>query len=677
HPCGLVLSRQPMDQVVPRFISAKGYPTTHFDMDSVEAVGLVKMDILAQGGLAVMRDVKEMLAQNPKSECRNPKEARNSNVETRNPVADSERLPALPSDFEFRNSFGFRHSDFRVSFSLPPDLDALEPWTDPAVWEMIANGHARAVHHIESPAMISLCKMCDVRDIDTLIAIVSVIRPGAANESKKMEFARRYQGLSPVRYPHPSLERCLRSTYGLVVYEEHILQICEAFAGLPPGRADILRRALGKDKTEVINQIKTEFANCARKLGRAEIEIAEVWDLVVGFKGYAFCKAHSTAYGVEAYQSAWLKLNHPAEFMAAVLTNGKGFYDPLVYVLECHRLGIPLLPPSVNEPGPQFTVTGAERPNDKIRNPKSEIRRNSEYRNPKRTAPPREFPASEFELRPSAFGLCIRVPVLNVKGLTTRTKDTILREHARGQFASLSDFLLRVQPLNEEMQSLIQAGAFDDFGKTRTTQYWEFKQRSQEAEIRSSKFDVRCSMFDVPPPTLYQLPLFPPENLDRLPSVPLAEPDRLQRLRWEEELLGYPASGHPLELYPDIAWETYCAINRLGDHIGEQIVTCGLVIEQRLFHQVTGEPMKFLTIADWTGVVETELFARTYKSYGLTTIRYRVLEITATVEAFENGRGFTLRVLRAGKPRTSRTSKEKAHSKPSAPFPTTQPFPQH
>jgi DNA polymerase III alpha subunit len=147
----------------------------------------------------------------------------------------------------------------------------------------------------------------------------------------------------------------------------------------------------------------------------------------------------------------------------------------------------------------------------------------------------------------------------------------------------------------------------------------------------------------------------PPENLElerRLPSVPLDQPERLQCLRWEEELLGYPVSGHPLELYPDIAWETYCPVNRLGEHIGEQIVTCGLVIEQRLFHQVTGEPMKFITIADWTGIVETELFARTYKSYGLATVRYPVLEITATVEPFENGRGFTLRVLRAAKPRT-------------------------
>jgi DNA polymerase III alpha subunit/nucleotidyltransferase/DNA polymerase involved in DNA repair len=692
HPCGLVLSRQPMHEITPCFTSAKGYPTTHFDMDSIEAVGLIKMDILAQGGLAVMRDVQEMLAANPKAECRNPKEARNPKSEQNVECCEAY------SDFELRNSFGFRHSDFGFHFDGFPSQSG--PWNDPSVWSLIASGSARAVHHIESPAMISLCKMCNVHDIDTLIAIVSVIRPGAANESKKMEFTRRYQGLSPVRYPHPSLESCLRSTYGLVVYEEHILQICEAFAGLPPGRADVLRRALGKGKDELISEIELEFAACARRRGRTEPEIAEVWGLVSGFKGYAFCKAHSTAYGVEAYQSAWLKRYYPAEFMAAVLTNGKGFYDPLVYVLECHRLGIPLLPPSVNEPGPQFTVTSDGNPKSETRNPTrcdGATARREEIRTPKSESASHrsaldlneKLPITNYQLpmpHPPSFHhsitpsprSAIRVPLLNLKGLTLRTKEAILRERERGAFDSLRDFYRRVQPLNEEMQSLIQSGAFDEFGKTRTAQFWQSVEcrvssdnRVQNAECRMqnaedagrSKFDVQSSMFKVrssfspssilhPPSSPRQLPLLPPQTLDRLPSVPLTEPDRLQRLRWEEELLGYPVSGHPLELYPDIAWETYCPINRLGEHLGRQIVTCGLVVEQRLFHQITGEPMKFLTIADRTGMVETELFARTYRSYGLNTVRYRVLEIYTTVEPFENGRGFSLRVLRAGKPRS-------------------------
>ena len=441
-----------------------------------------------------------------------------------------------------------------------------------------------------------------------------------------------------------------------MVYEEHILQICEAFAGLPPGRADIFRRALGKEKTDVIAQIQAEFADCARQRGRTESEITEVWNLVAGFRGYAFCKAHSTAYGVEAYQSAWLKLHYPAEFMAAVLTNGKGFYSPLVYVLECHRLGIPLLPPSVNETGPGFTV--AERGNPK-----------AEAQSPTSAAHSDFGSRPSFGPRISDFGPAIRVPVLQVKGLIHRTKESILRERAQAPFTSLADFFLRVQPLREEMEALIQVGAFDGFGKPRTTQYWEFKSLCGSAAVpsrstlehsqASDKVQRPCPAVtaaagDSRAPMPSQPWLLPPGNLDRLPSVLLVEPTRQQRLRWEEELLGYPASGHPLELFPDIAWDTYCPINRLGDHVGEQIVTCGLAIEQRLFHQATGEPMKFITIADWTGVVETELFAKTYKSYGLNTVRYRVLEITATVEPFENGRGYTLRVHRAGKPRVKR-----------------------
>ena len=286
HPCGVVLSRQPMHELTPTFISNKGYPTTHFDMDAVEAIGLVKIDVLAQGGLAVMRDVMQTL------------------------------------DFGSVSDFGFRISDF-------PSPSG--PFNDPAVWSLISGGGARAVHHIESPAMTGLCRQCNVHDIDTLIAIVSVIRPGAANEGKKLAFTRRYQHLEPVTYPHPSLEPVLRDTFGLVVYEEHILQICEAFAGLPPGRADVLRRALNKQKRAVIAEIREEFFASAKARGHDVEKIAEVWGLVSGFSGYAFCKAHSTAYGVEAYQAAWLKRNYPAEFMAAVLTNGKGFYDPLVY----------------------------------------------------------------------------------------------------------------------------------------------------------------------------------------------------------------------------------------------------------------------------------------------------------------------------------------------------------
>jgi error-prone DNA polymerase len=538
HPCGVVLSREPMLSLTPTFISNKGYPTTHFDMDAVEAIGLVKIDVLAQGGLAAMRDACESLA-------------------TRN---------------------------------IAVDFNSLEPWQDPKVWDMIAGGGARAVHHIESPAMVGLCRQCNIHDIDTLIAIVSVIRPGAANEGKKTAFTRRYQGLEPITYPHPSLEPVLRDTFGLVVYEEHILQICEAYAGLPPGRADVLRRALNKHKRETIAEICNEFFGCAEAKGHPLEKTKEVWQLVTGFAGYAFCKAHSTAYGVEAYQAAWLKCYHPAEFMAAVLSNGKGFYHPLVYVLESRRLDLKFLPPSVNEPGPKFVVHGD----------------------------------------------AIRVPLALAKGLTEKTTQRMFDERTRTNFNSLSDFHRRVHPLPDEMELIIRAGGFDEFGQSRTKQFWE-------AQYLHQTFASSAQTG--------QGWLLPPPSLDRFPQVSLEEPTRQQRLEAEAELYGYAVSGHPLELFHDIAWDTYCPVNELGKHIGQTVVACGLVVEQRTHHQITGEPMKFLTLADWTGMVETELFAKTYKNYGLATVRYPVLEIEATVEPFEIGRGFSLRVLRAGKPR--------------------------
>ena len=446
--------------------------------------------------------------------------------------------------------------------------------------------------------MTGLCRQCNVRDIDTLIAIVSVIRPGAANQGKKLAFTRRYQGLEPITYPHPSLEPVLNDTFGLVVYEEHILQICEAFAGLDPGRADVLRRALNKQKRNVIEEIRKEFFAASMTRGHAPEKIEEVWGLVTGFAGYAFCKAHSTAYGVEAYQSAWLKRNYPAEFMAAVLTNGKGFYDPLVYVLESYRLGLKFLPPTVNEPGPMFGVHGD----------------------------------------------AIRVPLTRTKGLSDRIIKRLLVEREREVFASLADFHQRVKPSPEEMEAMIRAGGFDEFGEPRTRQFWQAQQlqksesRNQKSEIRNLEFDFEAGTNPVA------------EFLAENPAL-LREPTRRERLEAETELFGYAVSGHPLELFAEIAWDTYCPVSRLGEHIGETVVACGLVIEQRTHHQITGEPMKFLMLADWTGIVETELFAQTYKNYGLATVRYPVLEVTAMVEPFENGRGFSLRVLRAGKPR--------------------------
>ncbi|MFO1485537.1 MAG: DNA polymerase III subunit alpha [Verrucomicrobiaceae bacterium] len=560
HPCGVVLSRDPIRSLTPTFVSSKGWPTTHFDMDAVEAVGLIKLDILAQGGLAVLRDTHR--------------------------VIPALNLPSLEVGLAGQTE-------------NPPREGEIEPWSDPGVWNMIATGNARGVHHIESPAMTSLACMADVRDIDRLVAIVSVIRPGAANGLKKAQFARRAQGLEPVDYTHESLAPVLRSTFGVVAYEEHILQICEAFAGLAPGRADVLRRALVKQDMKKVEEVHVEFLAAARARHHDEVTIGKVWDLVAGFQGYAFCRAHSTAYAVEAYQGAYAKHYHPAEFMAAVLSNGKGFYSALVYTLECRRLGIGFLSPDVNHLTDAFTVAVSDVPSG--------------------------TPASPL-------GKAIRVPLRCIKDLSEATLARWRTERARAAFASVRDFCERVRPEGPEALNLICAGAFDRLGGNRTEQFWRCLHASQDATAGAgwlfhggAEADIRATFRE--------------------------EPTALQKLQDELELFGFTITGHPLDLHPQIAWSTYCPISELHRYPNQRVTVCGLIIVSRSHLQQNGQPMKFISICDRTGIVECEIFAAAYKAYGLATVRYPVVQVTGDVKPFDNGQGFTLDVRRVTKPR--------------------------
>lgn len=564
HPCGVVLSRDPIRDQTPTFISSKGWPTTHFDMDAVEAVGLIKLDILAQGGLAVLRDTQITLGSQGKA-------------------LDLQALEV----------------GLQGCTEQPVRTEPVEPWSDPGIWHMIATGNARGVHHIESPAMTSLACMADVRDIDRLVAIVSVIRPGAANGLKKAQFARRAQGLDPVDYTHDSLAPVLRSTFGVVAYEEHILQICEAFAGLPPGRADVLRRALVKQDRAKINEVKAEFMQAAKERRRDARSIAYVWDLVAGFQGYAFCRAHSTAYAVEAYQGAYAKHYHPAEFMAGVLTNGKGFYSPLVYTLECRRLGIGFLSPDVNVPSDGFTV---------------------------------EFSTASHGTPAAPMGKAIRLPIRAIKDLGETTLARWRAEVARAPFTSIRDFCERVRPEGTEALNLIRAGAFDALGGGRTEQFWRCMHCSRDVNVGADW-------------------LFRDAREDDIRATFREEPTLLQMLQDELELFGYTVSGHPLDLHPRVAWHTFCPIAELHRYPNQRVTVCGLIIVSRSHLQQNGQPMKFISICDRTGIVECEIFAAAYRLYGLNTIRYPVVQVTGEVKPFDNGAGYTLDVLRVEKSR--------------------------
>ena len=497
HPCGLVVSPESLTTLVPVQRSPRGLLVAQYDMDAIEDLGFIKIDLLGQAGLSVLRDS----------------------------VAEINRTEREPID-------------------LATDVD----YSDGRTWSMIAAGGARGVHHIESPAMTSLIRQCNCRDIDALTAIVAIIRPGAANQGKKDQFARRYQGLEPPSYVHPSVRESLASTYGLMVFEEHILQVAVEFAGMNLGRADVLRRALNKGKRELIAELKGEFCIGARRMGRSESEIVVVWDMVGGFCGFMFNKAHSAEYAVEAFQGAWLKCRWPAHYLAAILSNYRGFYaqsptlPQILYVLEAHRLGIRFRPPCVNRSGQRFRVERDE----------------------------------------SDGRWTIRVPVSHIQGLSEAFLDRYHAERERGVFTDLTDFVERSRPGDAESQLLLDSGSLDALGENRPAMFWLMRRMLKDTRRGEDLFaEYRRRS---------HLPASQPA-IDRQPSdlpVDLTCPDAWQIAQREMDLLGFPMTIEPLTFLGrddkgrNIDWSRYTPVSELGTHSRKRVAVCGLMVADRL-----------------------------------------------------------------------------------------------
>jgi DNA-directed DNA polymerase III PolC len=538
HPCGIVISREKLCRITPLMPSGRGPQMTQYDMDAIEDLGLVKIDLLGQAGLSVLRDVLQRVKQ--------------------------------------------RHN-------LAVELDRLS-WEDERTWDMIANGGARGIHHIESPAMTSLLVQSNCRDMDCLCAIVSVIRPGAADESKKLLFTRRHQGFAPTEYPHASLEPYLRDTYGLLVFEEHILMVAHHFAGMNLGRSDVLRRELVKMKNpEKLIELGLEFRECARALGRTDTETEQVWRTLVAFHGYMFNKAHSASYAVEAYQGAWLKARFPAIYMAAILSNERGFYTALFYSLEARRLGLKLLLPDVNAPSADYEADASE--------------------------------------------TAIRLPLRAIKGLTEATWRQWWQQRQRRPFTSLEDFARRVAPHESELPLLVDCGAFDSLAPelSRPQIFWELHELR-----RAGAFGLEGLFADLPVQTARQRGL----------QLSVQPPDALAMAKREWELLGFPVTldattllGHGLSLKPGPAIATL-----QGFH-GKTVQFNGLVVQTRRNHTLKGEVMQFFTLADATGYIECTAFPAVYQKCGHYVRQHQLVRVKGKVEPFDNRLGQTLNIL--------------------------------
>jgi error-prone DNA polymerase len=504
HPGGVVITPRPIDEYVPLERAPKGVPIIQWEKDAAEDAGLVKIDLLGNRSLGVIRDA----------------------------VAN---VHANGIDFD----------DFHW-----------EPEDDFATQEAVAQGRTMGCFYIESPAMRLLQQKSKVGDFEHLVIHSSIIRP-AANDFIR-EYIRRLHGgqWDPI---HPLLAEVLDETFGIMVYQEDVSRTAMALADFSHAEADRLRKVMSKkDRQYQLRDYQQRFYTGARARGVPESKIAEVWDMMLSFSGYSFCKPHSASYARVSFQAGYLKVHHPAEFMAAVISNQGGFYSTFAYVSEARRMGLTILPPDINR----------------------------------------------SEIRWIGRGNTIRVGLLSIKGLSAETRQRIVSQRQQGPYGGIRDVFQRVRPDEAEARALIHCGALDGLNpaRHRATLMWEV---ACWLNARSAKSTART-------PSLFGSPNDDPT--DRRPPLP---PDNEREvLRREFAVLGFLCNRHPMELYTHRIEKlrTVKACN-LPRFLGQHVRLAGWLITAKVVSTKNGDPMEFLTFEDQTGIVETTFFPQAYRRF--------------------------------------------------------------
>ena len=499
HPGGVVITPEPINHYVPVEFAPKGVPIIQWEKDAAEESGLVKIDLLGNRSLGVIRDAIANLKDN---------------------------------DAVFDEQFW-------------------EPEDDDATQANVAKGNTMGCFYIESPAMRMLQKKTKTGDFEHLVINSSIIRP-AANEFIR-EYVRRLHGgrWEPI---HPLLSDVLEETYGIMVYQEDVSKTAVALAGFSHADADGLRKIMSKkDKIRKLNDYQARFTSGAQAKGVRNDQIEAIWNMMMSFSGYSFCKPHSASYARVSFQAAYLKTHYPAEFMAAVISNQGGFYSTFAYVSEARRMGVKILSPDVNNSG---------------------------------------------ILWKGSVGI-IRVGLSSVKNISSETCKRIVSGRNEKSYNDIVDFLDRIQPTSPEARSLINAGAFDLLHpkENRAALLWELVCWQKSRSNRYGAGDLFNERITV------SKPAFPPEK-------------KKERLRQEFAALGFLCDQHPMMLYADTLkkLKTVKAMD-LHRFIGRHVRIAGLLITGKVVHTKHGDPMEFLTFEDDTGLIETVFFPKAYRRF--------------------------------------------------------------
>jgi DNA polymerase-3 subunit alpha len=515
HASAVVISDEPLDEHIPLYKDPKRPELiTGFAMGPIEKLGLLKMDFLGLRTLTVLANTVRLI-----------REARGVAI----------------------------------------DLDMV-PLDDAKTYALLGEAKTFGVFQLESSGMRDALRGLRPERLEDVIAMVSLYRPGPMDLIP--DFIARKHGKARITYEHPAMEKFTRETYGIMVYQEQIMQLASEMAGFTMGEADTLRRAMGKKDRELMAKQRDKFVAGCLERGTAAAKAERVWDLMEKFAGYGFNKSHAGAYALVAYQTAYFKANYPVEFMAALLTSEMGDTDKIVkYIEECRAMGIRVEPPGVNVSAVTFSVSG-----DAIR-----------------------------------FGLAA------IKNVGEAAMESILATRDKeGDFRSLEDFCARVdlRLVNRRvLESLIKAGAFDSLGLPRAhlmanaDAALETGQRQQR-----ERAEGQGSFFDLLPAS--------PSAAKPEPVAVVPEWDADQRLAFEREVLGFYVSGHPLARYQSVVESL--GITGSGDLAsrspGSRVLLFGQVAAIKETSTKSGNRMAFVTLEDMDGTVEVTIFPEPYRA---------------------------------------------------------------
>ncbi len=515
HAAGVVISDKPLTEYVPLSKTSDGQVTTGFSMDGIAKIGLLKMDFLGLRTLTVISEAIKLI-----------KQTRGVSVDIDSIVLD-----------------------------------------DKKTFELLGAANSFGIFQLESSGMRELLKKIKPSQFEDLISILALYRPGPIGSGMLDDFIKRKRGEIQFRYDHPKLEPILKETYGIIIFQEQVMQIASVLAGFSMVQADHLRQAMSKKDPAVMEQMRKDFiSGCHRASNINEGLANKLFDLIDYFSGYGFNRSHSAAYALISYRTAYLKANFPVEFMCALLTSEKDNTDKVVeYVKESEAMGIKVLPPDINESIAEFNVI------------------------------------DEKTIR---FGL---LAVKNVGGLAI---ESIVKERKTGNYKSLFDFCERVdlRLANRKVtESLIKCGAFDSF-KIYRSQLMQLLDRALElgAKKQKEKAAGQFSFFEMGDSG------FKKETED-LP--PIKEWPQAQILSFEKELLGFYLSGHPLTRYEveTKAFTDYSIKNLLKTSEGQEVKVVALIDSVKLTTtRKTNERMAILKVEDLEAETEAVVFPSTY-----------------------------------------------------------------